>query len=259
MPPQGVCTGVAAMKDDDTSPPLGPRYRRQHGFIDLFAGGGSTPERPLWSPQLQDLFQESGRTHEVQKGAHLIRIGDPFHEFYAVRDGAFKAYSDDTEGREHVMGFFFPGDCLGFDAFHTGRYRANFMALDSSEIYVVPFDALDGHLARSPKLLAEFLARLSRNIARFEVLAGDYTADERVSAFLLSISRRLNGHAGSGGELRLPMSRRDIANHLRLAPETVSRSLDGFARRGLIGVRNQLITIADGPGLADTSADLEIP
>lgn len=46
-------------------------------------------------------------------------------------------------------------------------------------------------------------------------------------------------------ELHLPMSRRDIANHLGLAPETISRLLKRFQQQNVIDIKNRLVTITD--------------
>ncbi len=56
-------------------------------------------------------------------------------------------------------------------------------------------------------------------------LGGDFTADERMAAFLITLSRRYALRGFSATRLRLAMSRTDIGNYLRLAPETVSRVL----------------------------------
>ena len=247
------------MKNRDKNKRLDPPHRRQQGFIEFSAGDEAAPERSPWSRQMQALFEQSGRIAAVDKSAHVVRLGDGFRDIHGVRNGSFKAYTNDTEGREHVLGFFFPGDIIGFDAIHTGRYRANFMALEPSEIYVIPFEAVDSRFSNSPQLFMEILAMLSQNILRSEVMAGDYTAEERVSAFLVSLSYRLNNGSAYVPDLHLPMSRREIANHLRLAPETVSRTLDGLSRQCMIKAHGQVITIVDRPGLIDVGGNMVIP
>ena len=56
------------------------------------------------------------------------------------------------------------------------------------------------------------------------------TAQERVAGFLVEMSAR---NAGSA-EVKLPMSRQDIADYLALSVETVSRALTQLKRRGMI-------------------------
>jgi hypothetical protein len=68
---------------------------------------------------------------------------------------------------------------------------------------------------------------LSQDIGKAALLAGNYTADERLAAFLVSLSRRYAARGFSRTRFRLTMTRTDIANYLRLASESVSR---GFSR-----------------------------
>jgi CRP/FNR family transcriptional regulator len=53
----------------------------------------------------------------------------------------------------------------------------------------------------------------------------------------------------SARQFRLPMTRTDIANYLRLAPETVSRILRRFADQGLIETARRDIRLIDAEQL----------
>ncbi|HZV22418.1 MAG TPA: helix-turn-helix domain-containing protein, partial [Luteimonas sp.] len=84
---------------------------------------------------------------------------------------------------------------------------------------------------------------LSRDIGRAALLAGDWTADQRMAAFLVGLSRRLAARGFSPNRFQLTMARTDIANYLRLAPETVSRVLKRFQQDGLLGVDRREIEL----------------
>jgi CRP/FNR family nitrogen fixation transcriptional regulator len=56
------------------------------------------------------------------------------------------------------------------------------------------------------------------------------TASERVATFLLEMAERIH----SGGDVQLPMSRLDIADHLGLTIETVSRTLTELGKQSAI-------------------------
>jgi CRP/FNR family transcriptional regulator len=81
------------------------------------------------------------------------------------------------------------------------------------------------------------------------MLAGDFTADERVAAFLVAIADRYAARGFSAAAFRLSMPRSDIANYLRLAAETVSRVLRRFQDQGLIRVEGRDVEFTDAAAL----------
>ena len=76
-------------------------------------------------------------------------------------------------------------------------------------------------------------------------LLGKKTAEEKLATFLLSLSRRFQDRGFSAREFQLTMSRGDIANHLGLAVETVSRLFTRFQDEGLIGIQGKAINLTD--------------
>ena len=88
------------------------------------------------------------------------------------------------------------------------------------------------------------------------LLAGDFPARERLAAFVVSLARRYATRGQSGRRLRLPMPWNDVASHLRLAPETVSRLVKGFQDEGLLEVERREIAILDAPGLETLAGNI---
>ena len=73
----------------------------------------------------------------------------------------------------------------------------------------------------------------------------DYSADQRMAAFLVALSRRFAQRGFSATRLHLTMTRTDIANYLRLAPETVSRVLKRLQEDKLVHVDRRELEILD--------------
>jgi CRP/FNR family transcriptional regulator len=97
--------------------------------------------------------------------------------------------------------------------------------------------------ARLPGLQQHLFRLMSRDIGNASLLAGDWTADERMAAFLVGLSRRLAARGFSPDRFQLTMARTDIANYLRLAPETVSRVLKRFQDEGMVRVDRRELEI----------------
>ena len=182
-------------------------------------------------------------------GEHVFREGDPFEAIAAVRAGTVKTYVIDRDGHEHVQGFHLPGEVIGLNAIHDDRYPCNAVALDTVMLCRFSFPKISVLATRLPGLQRQLFRLLSRDIGRAALLAGDWSADQRMAAFLVGISRRLAARGFSATRFQLTMPRTDIANYLRLAPETVSRVLKRFQDEGLVRVDRRELELTGLPGL----------
>jgi CRP/FNR family transcriptional regulator len=85
-------------------------------------------------------------------------------------------------------------------------------------------------------------------------LLGKMCAEQRLAVFLNLFAAEQGARGYSASRLHLTMTREDIANHLGLSPECVSRVLARFRRDGLVYIANREIEIRDAPAL-QTIAD----
>ncbi len=184
-----------------------------------------------------------------QEGEHIFREGDDFTAIAAVRAGTVKTYVIDASGREQVQGFFLPGEVIGLNAISQSRYPCNAMALDTVMLCRFSFPMMATLATRMPGLQAQLFRLLSLDIGKAALLAGDYSADQRMAAFLVSMSRRYAARGFSPTRFQLTMARTDIANYLRLAAETVSRVLRRFQDDGLLRVERREVELLDRPRL----------
>jgi CRP/FNR family transcriptional regulator len=194
---------------------------------------------------LMDLHVLVEHVGPVHAGEHIFREGDPFEAIAAVRAGTVKTYVIDREGREHVLGFHLPGEVIGLNAIDAEHFPCNAVALDTVMLCRFSFPKIAVLAARLPGLQQQLFRLLSRDIGRAALLAGDWTADQRMAAFLIGLSRRLSARGFSSKRFQLTMGRTDIANYLRLAPETVSRVLRRFQEDGLLVVDRREVELLD--------------
>lgn len=188
------------------------------------------------------------RSQSYSRGQPLFSTQTPFNSIYVVRSGSFKTTVSAVDGREQVTGFYFPGEFVGLDAIYEQAYRSNAKALESSSVCELPFDKLQELGTNMPQLQVQMMSRLSKELSgdkSLMFLLGKKTAEEKLATFLLSISRRFQDRGFSAREFQLSMSRGDIANHLGLAVETVSRLFSRFQDEGLIGIQNKSISLRD--------------
>lgn len=198
-------------------------------------------------PNEVDRFDEIAiAKRRIGRGAYLYRGGDTFEYLYAVRSGAFKAVGVSRHGEEKITSFHLAGELLGLDAISVGRHGYSAVALEDSEVCAIPFAALEKMSLAVPALQHQLFRTLSGDISRDQglmLLLGSMTAEQRLAAFLLSLSRRYQRLGFAADRFTLRMTREEIGNYLGLTLETVSRLLSRFQRDGLVAVRQREIEL----------------
>lgn len=196
--------------------------------------------------RFENIVQHSAT---LAPGEHLFRVGDKFHSLYAVRTGCLKTCAVDPNGREHVINFHFVGELIGIDAIFPEQHFSDAIALVESSVCHLPYRAISQLAREIPDLQLQILRGLSRHVFSMTSISGDFTAEERLAAFLVMVGARHRLAGGVSTELQLAMSRQDIANYLRLATETVSRILARFQKSGLLRANRRQITLLNPEGL----------
>ncbi len=185
---------------------------------------------------------------KLSKGDLLFGIGAPSEFLYVVKLGFLKGAVVSSEGKEQVTGFHMAGDHLGLDAVYTRRHTCEVSALEESEVCCIPLEVMR-KLTRSCGSFNDRVVRLlGQEIHRQQevmTMLGSMTADERIAAFLLDLSRRFEERGYSRAEFVLRMTRSEIASYLGLKLETVSRALSKLAERCLIDIKQKHIHIID--------------
>jgi len=184
----------------------------------------------------------------LKKGDTLYRSGDAFTALYAVRVGSCKTTVLAEDGREQVAGYHMLGDVIGMDGISAGLHCCESVALEDSEICVLPFNELE-NLGRSiaplQRNLHQFLSReISRNHSVMLQL-GSMRAEKRLAAFLLNLSQRYRERGYSSTEFVLRMTREEIGSFLGLKIETVSRLFSRFQQEGMIQVQGRSVKLLD--------------
>jgi CRP/FNR family transcriptional regulator, anaerobic regulatory protein len=184
----------------------------------------------------------------VAAGDTLYREGDRFQYIYAVRSGTLKSSITLSDGREQVSGFAIAGELVGLDGVAQSRHASSTMALEDTEVCAISYTALS-ELAVSTSGMQHIVSRLmSREIVRehtLMMLLGSMSAEERLAAFLLNLSRRYAARGYSEREFHLRMSRAEIGSYLGMKLETVSRAFSAFQQQGLLEVDKRHIRILD--------------
>ena len=188
----------------------------------------------------------------VKRGAALFHAGDPFVSLFAVRIGFFKTRIAAEDGRDQVTGFQMAGELLGLDGISSDRHSCDAVALEDSEVCMIPYARLEEVSRDVVGLQRQFHKVMSREIVREHgvmLLLGGVRAEARLAAFLLNLAQRLQARGFSASSMVLRMTRAEIGSYLGLKLETVSRGFSRFQEDGLLEVRQRDIRVLDEAGL----------
>jgi CRP/FNR family transcriptional regulator, anaerobic regulatory protein len=189
---------------------------------------------------------------KLKKGEALYRTGVTFDAIYAVRSGFFKTRVTTKDGRDQVTGFSMAGEILGMDGIGHDAHNCDAIAIEDSEVCTIPYIRLEAFAHEFPSLQRHFHKVMSREIVRENgvlLLLGVMRAEERVAAFLLNLSQRLQVRGYSPLEFHLRMTREEIGSYLGMKLETVSRVFSKFHADGLLEVEQKFVRLRNIEGL----------
>ncbi|MGF1613559.1 MAG: helix-turn-helix domain-containing protein [Gammaproteobacteria bacterium] len=202
----------------------------------------------LGTESLERLHSVTPRPSSLERAHHLFRPGEDLQALYVVKSGSLKVYKPLADGDEQIVGFHFPGELIGLDGLAGNRHACAATALETTAVCEFPITQLHGMCRQYPPMRQE-LNRLMGNhlkhLREMLLLVGRKSAEGRLAGFLLDLSDRLLARGLSPHQFYLSMSRLDIANHLGLAVETVSRVFSRFQDEGLLSVQLRHLSIHD--------------
>jgi len=201
-----------------------------------------------------EILREHVQIHRrrIEPGQHVYRAGQPFHAIFYVHLGSVKMSELAEDGREQVTGFFLRGELVGVESIGLAAYTCDVVALETTEVWELPFPPVLTACARIPEMQSRLAAALAEKIRKnraWMLALGTLSAEQRVAAFLLDLAGRYEAMGFSGSRFILRMRRMDIASYLALKHETVSRALGNLARARCIDVQRKEMRIIDHGGL----------
>ena len=200
------------------------------------------------SEQLDRLDAIVATRRTLARGDALFRAGEAFTSLYAIRTGFFKTCVSSEDGRDQVTGFQMAGELLGLDGIGADRHTCDAVALEDSQVCIIPYGQLEALSREFTDLQRQFHKIMSREIVRDHgvmLLLGSMRAEERLAAFLLNLTQRLRTRGFSSSSLILRMTREEIGSYLGLKLETVSRAFSKFQEDGVLEVKQRQIRVLE--------------
>ena len=170
----------------------------------------------------------------LRRNRTLFDEGAPADHYYKVTSGAVRMVKLLPDGRRHVVEFALPGDFVGLTMSGCHGFAAE--AVVDSTLVRYARRGVEAMMERDPTIGRHFLSIVCKGLSLAQdrqLLLGRRTAVERIARFLLDTAER---QAGGDGDVALAMARVDIADHLGLTVETVSRVFTRLRQDGVIAL-----------------------
>ena len=205
---------------------------------------------PHFSSLAPDLLAQvaSGvRLAKFQAGGVVFSQGEEARAFFAIRRGAIKVYRLSPDGREQVLHTLREGRTFAEAAVLSfGIYPAHCVALeDGTELLEIEGKNLLRLFKADPRLAASMVSSMAiwlhGMIERVEELQVA-SAGARLARYLLKLPAK---GAHDPLELELPLAKKDLAAHLAITPETLSRLLRRWQDQGLVDSQGRKLLLLD--------------
>jgi CRP-like cAMP-binding protein len=185
--------------------------------------------------RLIDAMGGGGERIPLRQQQRLGRAAAPDNGFLAVNEGVLAIDVFPTKEYRQIVDFLMPGDIIT-TASWLARTGVSVRAISDASLICFNQEVIDARVEDFEKwrlFVAQSQAQLTRSNVH-QLVIGHLDAECRVASFILAMALRTNSGSSTGVLLQLPMSRDDIADHLAMNHDTLSRIMMRFETRGLI-------------------------
>jgi CRP/FNR family transcriptional regulator len=197
------------------------------------------------TPAAVGRLAAGARLRRYAAGDTVFRQGEPARAFFAVAAGGVRVVRLMPDGRERVLHRLRPGQTfaeaavLSMPAYPAGAV-ATATPTELIEVGGREFTALvEGDPAAAKAIIASLAGWLVHLVGRVEELTV-LSADARLARYLLDVPSH---KVPDGFEVTLQLAKKDLAAHLGITPETLSRVLRRWTDRGMLRSKGASVTI----------------
>ncbi len=193
------------------------------------------------------------RAVDFDEGESIYHAGDRAERLFIVALGIAKLTRVSSEGREVLTDVLAPGDFLGaLPALGQSNYAESASALTPACLLLFEARSIDLILKGHPEVAVATLEAVSGRLAAAQTAIHRLSTDRvesRLAATLELLLERVGEPDDAGILLQVPLTRDDLAAMTGSTPETVSRILSAWRKRGLVEAGRRWVRVLDRAGL----------
>lgn len=197
------------------------------------------------------------RKQSFTKDEIIVKQGSPFEKLFIIHSGAIKTFKT-LNGNEQINGIYLPGDIIGLDSVSTKKYNNTVKALADTLVCELKYEELMDLISNNTKVRDMVFTLMSEDICNYQKLVLSYSqknAEEKLATFIYSLYQRYASRGHTSLNIKLSLSRSDIANYLGLTIETISRILTRMQDLNILTARGKYISIKDLSALSSLTAE----
>jgi CRP/FNR family transcriptional regulator len=168
---------------------------------------------------------------DYKRGETIYLAGDKGERLYIIHHGKVKISRISESGKEQIIRILGEGDFMGELAlFIHSPLNSTAEALEPTNVCVIDGSKLNHIISNNPSISVKIIEELSKRLQNAENLIesiGLHDVEQRVADTLLNLANDKN-------EIELSISKKDLAAHIGISQETLSRKLTTFQEMGLI-------------------------
>jgi len=198
------------------------------------------------SRQNLNAFSQKFLHVRVKSGRHAYLSHDKCEMIYLVYSGFLKNTWADTNGNEKVIDFPMKNEMVGLDGIANSKFANSLKALTDSELIAIPIDFCRRQNVESEIFRNHIISVMSQQLVneqKSSFIISSLPVDAKVAKFLLSLSFKFKLLGYSEKSFLLRMSREEIGSYLGVSLETVSRTISGLCKIGVLKKDNRSIEI----------------
>jgi CRP-like cAMP-binding protein len=184
----------------------------------------------------------------VLGGQPILSQDQPGDALFVIMSGRVKVVVFGDSGREVTLSVLRPTDIFGemslFDGEH-GR-SANVVAIDPTTVLVISRAELERHIVGHPQTAMRLLGELARRLRRADETIAELAlcdVPQRLIRKLIGLAKEEGNDSPEGMVIRRRPTQQDLANMVGSCRETISRTFNQLARRGLIVPRGRSLLV----------------